>query len=346
MADDLAPIHDQVATASSNNLKRSRWIVLGVGILTALMIGLSTFLQFYAAEKWLPSHIVGMTVSILALLLSVGLVVTNKDSAEEIDAARQALRAAEKKDKELASQLSDHALKSQALRAEVDLATRELNEANQMLEGMRWMQESIEQSIDQPNTSVVDAITRTLTAGEPWLKRSLNFEARQHYTIDIYEARKLNGAPQLHLVAYIRSNKCDMAKARTWGLGDGVAGHCLARNRSVIISNASDPSVASLVVQNSTDLDTYQSFAAFPIRAGKPDELWGVVVATNSDPYYYDASEPDNRGATSTAGRIKLLAGLMGLVVQIHGTRSGGGPGQEPQAAVNLASHSGHKQVE
>lgn len=329
MTDDLGPIHDQVATASSNNLRRSRLIVLGVGILTAAMIGLSTFLQFYAAEKWLPSHIVGMTVSILALLLSVGLVVTNKDSAEEIDAARQALRAAEKKDKELAGQLSDHALKSQALRAQVDEATRELNEANQMLEGMRWMQESIEQSIDL-HTSVVDAITRTLTAGEPWLKRSLNFEARQHYTIDIYEARKPNGVTQLHLVAYIRSNKCDMAKARTWGFGDGVAGHCFARNRSVVISNAGDPSVASLVIQNPTDLDTYQSFAAFPIRAGKPDKVWGVVVATNSDPYFYDASEPDNRGATSTAGRIKLLAGLMGLVVQIHGTRSGSGDDLQP----------------
>jgi hypothetical protein len=77
--------------------------------------------------------------------------------------------------------------------------------------------------------------------------------------------------------------------------------------------------VQSIVSQTKvSDSETHRSFAAFPIRAGKPDEVWGVVIATNSDPYFFDAAQPDSQGAVSPAGRIKLLAGLMGLAVQMH----------------------------
>lgn len=322
----LSHLDRKIALLFKRRAARFKNVALYVNICAAIGLSVSTCLQFATTDKWASANTAGVISSVVALALTIVLLGFNEDASEELDAAKDAINQVKSKENDL-----------QSADLEIRIFRRAERRARELFISMKDMREIIEQSLEFPSRELADVLESVLGAGERGLRVALGFKTTQHYTLCIYEARQSSEGKALHLIAHDRSPSCDISEARIWPVGIGVAGHCYQANREVIIADANDPSVASLVQHNSkpSDAQLHRSFVAIPIRVGNLHSVWGVVIATNSEPGHFDLA---NGTGVRTAEAARALAGMVSLTIQARKLiAQNATPAKKPSANQNSA---------
>lgn len=162
---------------------------------------------------------------------------------------------------------------------------------------------------------------------------AINFRPSDQWTVCVYRADRSAGSPDiLRCIAHNRAIECDIANARPWQEGVGVAGVSYANCREVIVPDLRAGNLGNLFNvgsrERSYDEARYRSFAVVPITLGTADKPWGVVVATSSTPYHFTLEM--GTGIT-TAEAVRTLAEAIALTVACcRPAASAAPPGNHP----------------
>jgi hypothetical protein len=243
-----------------------------------------------------------------ALIAAIGggtLAFTEKDASKELEAARTAL--------EKARDLQREAEK-------INLITSDVKRAFELYTAMKTMREIVEQHVLISGSSVQDIIDNFYELASRPLLIAIGFDLEEHWTICVYQACPDAGDRiVLSCVQHERSEKCDIASARKWPEGVGVAGYAYANKKSIFVPDLEAPEMGSTFDLGSQAKDydpvRYRSIGAVPIRLTTADPPWGVVVATSSRPGHF-ASKTKLGGVQPEEG-IRALAGMVALAIAV-----------------------------
>lgn len=154
-------------------------------------------------------------------------------------------------------------------------------------EALLAMRGFLEQLLVSPSGSEEDVIQGLLAVSARPLAVAMAFEQTQAWTITVYRAECDTGDRSiLRPIATARAIECDLANARSWEEGTGIAGAAWSNRSEVVIPDLARPGIKELFgtkvnVEKLDDFQLYRSMAASPIRLDGRAEPWGVVVATN-----------------------------------------------------------------
>lgn len=116
-----------------------------------------------------------------------------------------------------------------------------------------------------------------------------------------------------------RPNRIDETREhRTWGPGEGHVGRAFGWKAELIIPDACDPVVSSLLLGGQSrpeDNQRYRSVAAVPILAA--DDALGVVVATSDFPDRFTPRTDDFLDDIDPVEPLRLLAGALATVFAV-----------------------------
>lgn len=282
-------------------------------IVTVLLIGggaaLAGAAQFMtpldAGESGLP-RLLGYLGVGAAFTGAVWVALVDDDKSEVLEAARQAISAAQ--EVELTS-------------IHREIATANLQDGQRRLthlyQAMQFMREGVEQATAISPPDAITAVSRVLDLGASSIRSAIDFSMDEAWTISVYVAEDGMDGRVLRCVASTRFDQ-RAGGTRTWPIGVGHTGAAYARESEVVVPDLSDPALGTLdqvppPLAHDTDVDRYRSIAAVPIRAALDGRSWGVVVATSDRAHRFtlDRDEPGSLSAEAVRG----LAGMLALAV-------------------------------
>lgn len=281
--------------------------VIGGSVLAGVM-------HFYDTDKLSTSNIVGICASILVGIGGVLLIIVDRDTSLDLDAARRAIEQAA--EKQLVLDQEESAAFEQE--REYDSALNRAIELYAAMDQMRNVVHSVLVAADVDETGAIDSL---LEVSSRSLTIASGFMLNEHWTIGVYKA-EANATSQrtvLRCVAHLRSIPCAIAHARVWPEGVGVGGAAYASGVEIVV-----PDVLSEEMGNRYDISTmaklddrvrYRSLAAIPVTAGTDPQSrpWGVVVATSDRPNHFYA---DHRTGIRTIEGARALAGMVAVVIR------------------------------
>jgi GAF domain len=158
------------------------------------------------------------------------------------------------------------------------------------------------------------------------------FEMNDFHTICVYQrVMGSDGRPELVCRAHIRAIDCELALARVWKEGIGVAGTALAKATEVVVPDLTAPELGTLynLREKKDEDDTrYRSIVAEPISLDGSGALWGVLIATSSRAGHFSVQDRSYVNVT------EALAGMISLAVKlVRGKSPIGGVDSRPVTA-------------
>ena len=118
-------------------------------------------------------------------------------------------------------------------------------------------------------------------------------------------------------VAHARKIQCNIAEARQWEEGVGVAGVSYSMGNEIIIPDMSAPELGTVFNLNNNcrdyDAERYRSMVAVPIRVGANSVPWGVAVVTTDQPHHFSVQSSDG---VPTCEPIRAIAAMAALAVK------------------------------
>jgi hypothetical protein len=254
-----------------------------------------------------PWTIAGLAGTALLVIGGIYIYLTEQDASKALESARKALEAARSYEQER-KDFEDNIAR---LGNEV---TRGLELYN-LIDVMRG---AIEKSLDLPGASVVGILNTFLAAAKDSLLVALAHQPGDTWTTCIYQAGpdRESGKMILRCIAHDRSIPCDIAEARTWQEGIGVAGVAYSTAAEKIIPDMLAPELGTAFDLKEKarpyDRQRYQSMIAIPIMTGSTPP-WGVVVATSSRPGHFSDKAVDG---VSTSVPVRAIATMTALAVK------------------------------
>ncbi|WP_332691265.1 hypothetical protein [Devosia sp.] len=291
--------------------RAAKWQAWGWLLVKALFIvgasALAAYAQFMTAENGTLTtwHVIGAGAAIVAGLGGLILAVKEKDSANELTAAHEALEVARSM-YGVYGQLSAQEARSRRL-TEIYLAVRAMRSVLESAPGIAL--------------SDVQLVRALLTNAERSLSIAMDFKLREHWTITIYRADLDAGSNRQTLIALAtyRSLQCNIRKARRWPEGIGFAGICYASGMEVAVPDAHLSAMAAVVdvggLSKEDDKSLYRSMFAAPILIQGQPRPWGVVAATSSRADHFETG-----GAVGirNAEAVRLLADMVALALAVQ----------------------------
>lgn len=304
---DLRELADSVGEAFKDRAKRAATaaMIIKLVLITggSALAGVAQFLAIPKDQPFTVWNFIGIIAVIIAGLGGFALAIRDKDGAEELELARQALARAQQIEEDYAW---------------VDTLIAQQVRAAHLYSATSAMRGAIERLAVAKCTVSEQDLRAMLTVGEPSLLGSLGFEVGSHWTLGIYVNEPDAQTRSLRLFATSRSTPCDVTQARRWPAGVGVAGTALAQSREVIVPDLAAPELGTLHDLSGSsrpyDDDRYRSIAAVPIMVGAEPEPWGVVVATSSQPKHFEVIE---QGVQAAEG-VRALAGMVALALAVQ----------------------------
>jgi hypothetical protein len=169
--------------------------------------------------------IAGIAGTALVAIGSIYVYLTERDVSETLDNAREAIEQARLFEQE-----------KNDFEANIAWLGNEVTRGLELYNSMDVMRGAIEQSLDLPDASVAGIMNTCLIAAKNSLHVAFDFEIGDTWTICIYEAQldQESGKIILRCIAHDRSIQCELAEARTWQEGIGVAGVAYAKANEII----------------------------------------------------------------------------------------------------------------
>lgn len=289
-----------------------------LAVLSAAAIGVQ-FWSAAAGQAWSDANLIGVALAGVIGLISLYLVVFERDSAWLIEEARKAATLA--KDAEV-----------RYTEAIQNLSGEELGQyrTTEVYNAVMRMRDVVENFVRAPGSDLEAAIRSLITVSRRSLTIGLGYRLDEYYTICVYinESTTEWQGSALRLIAHARTVDCDPAEGRRWALGVGVAGAALARATDVIVPDLDAIEIGTLYeegVAKPEDADRYRSIAAVPVLLDNGGKPWGVVVGTSDRPYHFN-----NEPGFSTVEAIRALGGMVALVVEASRHNKPAGSGGAP----------------
>lgn len=275
----------------------------------AAVIGGSVLLG--AAELGAVGHMVGILSVVVVFAAGLLLIIWEQDSVSELDSARLALEATRTKDLELATRSED--------------TRRAARQASRMLllyNGMDVMRDAVEGALLGDQMDIAPLIDGLVESAKRPLLLALGFEMHQYWTLCVYigEPDASNTRKQLRLIAHTRTIMCDIADARVWPEGVGIAGQTYLLGNEIIVPDLSAPDFGTLfqIPEPKLEDSRYRSMVGIPIRLGADGPIWGVVIATSDRPGHFSN---DERDGVRPAEGARALAKMVALIVAANDAR-------------------------
>lgn len=169
------------------------------------------------------------------------------------------------------------------------------------------------------NDSLTDVVQTFLKLTDRLLPVALGFAQADQWTICVYRAVPNHGGrDKLVCTAHNRAIMCDIAEARVWEEGVGVAGISFANRQEVIVPNMHAAGLGSVfniaAGARGYDAERYRSMAVVPVKVDGQQKPWGVVIATNDR---FDHFTLDKDVGLQTAEAVRAVAGMVALAVAV-----------------------------
>jgi hypothetical protein len=306
---DLSETSDEVTNLLGKRSTTLEHVSLAAKILAALGTAVVAYAKFQTGEIWPQVGTVALAVIFTA---TVFVLWADKNSSAILAKARAAL------DKAIGLQ-QDEERKSE--RRKADAA-----ESFYIAEIERWSHFQAardlfraileEEATPQAGLDEVQVVDRMLQQARRSLFLAHGFAMTDFYTICVYQRMPDPASNKTTLVcrAHIRAIDCNVAEARTWREGVGIAGCALARREEVVVPDLAAPELGSLyelAEKKPSDDDRYRSIVAEPIGLGPGGEPWGVLVATSSVPGHFSTTDRTYVDVTES------VAGMFGLAIKL-----------------------------
>jgi hypothetical protein len=332
-------VAEQFKRRSKNQSSASLLVKIILIVVGSAVATVAQFLDFNSSG---PTHsqILGIIAAIAAGIGGIYVVVTDKDAAEELELARDAIESA----RELQYSLIESS--SEFVRYQ-----REVKRAVELYQMMSILRGVIEQVIASPLRDTLKIIDVCMEAAQRALPITMGFHQADRWTICVYHAEANDGGKViLKCVAHNRAIKCDLAEARTWAEGVGVSGVAYSNNREVIVPDLLDPGLGTVFdlgdKRKAYDDERYRSLAAVPISVDRAERPWGILIATSDRPHHFEVTE---QPGVQTVEGVRALAGMLALAISVSKTapRSAGKPPSltAQQNPTQLHSHGGGTDV-
>lgn len=294
---------------SKNQKRASLFVKLAMITIGAAVAAIAEAIELARTNHEVSSWtIAGIAASGLVALGGVFVYLTEQDVSETLEDARAALEAA-------------RAFEQEKSEFEMNMAwlSNEVTRGLELYNSIDVMRGAIEQSLDLPNPSIANIIHTGLTAARNSLLVALGFDIKDTWTIGIYEACRdaESGKIVLRCIAQDRTVPCNIADARVWPEGIGVAGIAYSTASEKIIPDMSDPALGTAfqLKGNARDYDRqrYRSIVAVPIMVGSNKIPWGVAVATSDQPRHFYIEPADG---VPTSEPVRAIAAMAALAVK------------------------------
>lgn len=248
-------------------------------------------------------QIAGIFSSIIVAVGAVFIALTEDDASEELAIASKAIEEA-------------RALEDSYEGLEVIFGS--LDRTIELFRGTMAMRGAIEALIA---TGVIDeaaAADSVVKASGRSLAIAMDFAQSDQWTICVYQAiAQPNGRVKLRCAAHKRAIECDIANAREWDEGVGVAGVSFANVGEIIIPDMLADGFQTVFISpmaetREYDDDRYRSIVSVPIAVDGIERPWGVVVCSSDQPGHFS---PDGTTGTKTHEGARALAGMIALAI-------------------------------
>lgn len=271
----------------------------------ACLAGVSQFADFKGGNAS-TVQVVGIVGTVLVGVLSLIIGIFEKDSANEMAKASEALDAARELQRDLES---------------VSFVFREIDRTVQYISAASLARAVIERLLVSPTGSLEAWVTAMLAASERNMRVAMGFQMSHRWTLTVYRAEAAAaGVGHLRPIATSRALPCALADARIWDMGTGVVGAAFTNRSEVVLPDLSKPGLKELfgTKANRTkpdDLDVYRSMAAMPVHLDGHDTPWGVVVATSDQTNHFNVEDDATMRPDMV---VKEVAGLVALLVAAY----------------------------
>ncbi|MDP1028015.1 hypothetical protein Q5H91_12395 [Sphingomonas sp. KR1UV-12] len=305
---DLKQLSSEVSGLFRDRGKRmaglSFWGKVALVPIFAGVAGVSQFTDFESG-KATAAQVCGISASIVVAVLSFVLGFADKDGADELAKAHEAVEAARI---------------AQADLTQIDVLEMEHEQAIQLVESLSLMRALIESVLVAPAGTEVQFMQALLKASSRNLRVAMGFQSSHRWTITVYQAVSSAHRTFLTPVATSRAIECSLDNARSWEAGTGIAGASYANSCEVVIPDLTRPGLKELFgtkanASKEDDLDLYRSMAASPVRLDGRSHPWGVVVATSDQLAHFNA---DAFAAMRPDVVVKELAGIIALAAAAY----------------------------
>jgi len=306
-----AKIRDR-ATISFN---ASLFVKVAMVAIGSMIVAIAQFMIGPADSGWSTWQVIGIATALIVGVGAIFVVITERDASDDLAAAREALTKAQRAEREFESYV------------ELEEAIDQLIELYQAAGVMRGAIETV--AAKGINNEILIAST-ILAASARSLSIAMDFGQSDRWTICIYIAEKDLESERyvLRCIAHERAIKCDLANARSWPEGTGLAGVCFSNRSEMILPNLQADGVRSIFASGVTDsrpddAERYRSMVAVPVMVQGLDRPWGVVTATNDQVDHFSYEEA--QGIKPDEG-ARLLAGMLAVgiaVARAHSEVSG-----------------------
>lgn len=213
-------------------------------------------------------------------------------------------------------QATSHEREFESRLHELELMFDDFSKYIEIYQSVKLMRDALEAAAsDHMSESEICALL--IRASQRSLRIAMGFQTEHLATICIYKAEIGQGRAELVCVAHWREIDCEVAGARRWPEGLGVAGICYAKSDFVFVPDVKADGFSSVFAgqganSRSYDAEQYRSMAAAPILVQGDSKPWGVVVATVNESNHFCV---DNDGGLRPDEGVRLLANMVALGV-------------------------------
>lgn len=266
---------------------------------------------------WDPSgpsgaQVVGIIATLLVLLGGVYTGLVDEGAPQQLETARKAI--------EKAAQFEAQYERYQQVYDIYEKDTRRVGNTYLSVMAMRRVLEAA--AFQKPDGARLAHLF--LEAAQEHLPDALSFQNHHQWTIGIYKAETGDhGIQELVLVAKLRAIDCDIARARKWPTGTGLAGIAFTSRKGLTVENVNDPQIRELIGANGQsrgeDSSRYVSYSIAPILVGPNDAPWGLVIATSNQEGHFSLEEGPG---IKTDEAVRAVAGMMEIGVAFLESKS------------------------
>lgn len=311
MDEEIKDLGAKVSTAFKDRAKKFHFASMLVkGLLVAggaAFAGIAQFVSWPPDQQPTTWQIIGIAATVIVFIGGLFVVFTESDASDELALSQEALQKAQA------------ALRDADVIFEVESELERVIELYQAASILREMIENSTVAATGDDSKIaVDVIK---LAGRS-LAIAAGFQQNDRWTICIYKVVRdaTTGEELAECVAHKRALDTDISTARSWPIGQGVAGLACLTKREQIIPDMHAPELQNLLgaqaLSRSGDNDRYKSMAAFPIiPVGSGGAVWGVATATNDREGHFNHVDEGN---IKYEEAIRMLAEFMGLALSVR----------------------------
>jgi hypothetical protein len=311
---DLEELKASLSLASDSHVKtvgRASKAVKGVLILGgALVAGIAQFVTWPDGTPAAPAQVVGIAATFIVALGGLYSWWTESDAAD-------ALRVAEK--------AVDGVRDAQSKLREFEPFFSAFDRMSETYSFCLTFRHALEQASVGVTGDIDDHLRTLLKQIERSLVIAAGFEQADRYTIVLYRAVPAAEAGKFDLkpIAHKRALECDLAVARTWPEGVGIAGIAYTNGREVIIPDLLAEGMQAVFgprgQSKDSDSERYISMVAVPIVVAGNDRPWGVLAATSDQAEHFCA---EGAPGFKTDEPIRTAAAFFELAIAMRETMS------------------------